>query len=105
MPQGNQPSARYQKADVGVGKQGRYNGGLIATPVAVYFRSRDRITFLNLQHALDLYKAQNGPPKSHEEFMEKVVKENQIQLPALPEGERYLYDPQKEELQVVKPAN
>ena len=34
-------------------------------------------------------------PKSHEEFMERIIKENHINLPQLPEGHRYVYDPKR----------
>jgi len=52
-----------------------------------------------------LYKAMNGhAPKTHEEFMEKIIKENRIQLPELPPGHRYRYYPEQEELMVEHPA-
>ena len=40
---------------------------------------------------------------SHEEFMEKIVQANNIRLPELPEGHRYLYDPTTNELMVERP--
>ncbi len=42
-------------------------------------------------------------PKTHEEFMEKVIKKYGIQLPPLPPGHQYVYDPKNEQLQVEKP--
>ncbi len=99
------PSTTLQKADVGVGAKGRgYSQGLITTPVQVFFQARERIVFQNVTHALNLYKAMNGPPKSHQEFMDKVIKENNIRLPELPEGDRYLYDPKTEQLMVEQQA-
>ena len=99
------PQPNLEKAQAGVGKQGRdYGGGAImapvTVPVATYFQARDRITFdIQLAEAMKLYKATNGnAPKSHEEFMEKIVKENMIKLPELPSGDRYIYVPQREEL-------
>jgi hypothetical protein len=99
--------ATYQKADVGVGAKGRgYSPGLITTPVSVFFRTQERITFqIAIPHAMNLYKASNGSaPKTHEEFMEKIIKEQRIKLPDLPQGQRYIYDPAKEELMVEHPA-
>ncbi len=99
-----QPSANLEKAQAGVGKQGRdYGGGAIMAPVTVpvktYFQARDRITFLQVDDGMRLYKANNGfAPKTHEEFMEKIIKEGQIKLPDLPPGDRYVYIPAKEEL-------
>lgn len=99
-----QPNPNVEKAQAGVGKQGRdYGGGAIMAPVTVpvktYFQARDRITFLQVDDGMRLYKASNGSaPKTHEEFMEKIIKEGQIKLPQLPPGDRYIYIPEKEEL-------
>ncbi len=99
-----QPNANLEKAQAGVGKQGRdYGGGAIMAPVTVpvgtYFRARDRITFIQVDDGMRLYKATNGTaPKTHEEFMEKIIKAGQIKLPDLPPGDRYIYVPQREEL-------
>jgi len=98
------PSANVEKAQAGVGKQGRdYGGGAVMAPVTVpvktYFQARDRITFLQVDDGMRLYKATNGfAPKTHEEFMQKIIKEGQIKLPDLPPGDRYIYIPAKEEL-------
>ncbi len=105
-PPGGQPGATYQKAEVGVGAKGRgYAPGLVTTPVAVYFAARERIVFeIQVPEAMKLYKATSGnAPQSQEEFMQKIVKENQIRLPDLPEGSRYLYDPATEQLLVEHP--
>jgi len=106
-PAGGQPGATYQKAEVGVGAKGRgYGPGLITTPVAVYFAARERIVFeIQVPQAMKLYKATSGnAPKSQGEFMQRIIKENQIKLPDLPEGARYLYDPATEQLLVEHPA-
>ena len=97
------PVPTYQKAQVGVGqKGGDYGGGPlmkhITTPASVYWRAQERITFDQIKHAMDLYKATNGSaPKTHEEFMEKIIKEGMLKLPQLPPGQRYVYLPDKEE--------
>ncbi len=50
-------------------------------------------SILNIQHALDLYEATNGAyPKTRDEFMEKIIKENNIALPTLPFYQEYGYD-------------
>jgi hypothetical protein len=92
-------------AEAGVGAQGRgYGGGLITEPIRQRFRAEQQIIFNQIKQAIDLYKATNGnAPRSHEEFMEQVVQANGIALPELPPGERYLYDPAREELMVERP--
>lgn len=94
-----------QEAKAGVGEKGRgYGGGIITEPVHVYFHARERITFDQVKHNLDLYKALNGSaPKTTEEFMDKVIKANGTKLPELPPGYRYIYDPVKEQLMVEHP--
>ncbi len=87
-----------QKADVGLSPKGQgYGGGLITEPISVYFKAPQMIAFrIQIPHAMNLYRAQHGHfPKTQEEFMEKIIKENGIQLPSLPPGARYVYDPQK----------
>jgi len=72
----------------------------------VYFRAQERIVFeIEVPQALNLYKAVNGKgPQTHEEFMEKIIKANNIKLPELLPRERYVYDPEKEQLMVEQPA-
>lgn len=101
------PPMVQEKAGVGVGAKGRgYGQGVIATPAASLFAAQERIVFeMKIPHTMNLFKAQEGrAPKTHEEFMDRIIKENQIQLPELPEGHRYVYDPKTEQLMVEKPA-
>lgn len=96
----------HQKADVGVGAKGRgYGQGVVATPVGALFSSKEAIAFrILIPDALNKFKALEGrAPRSHEEFMERIVKENSIQLPALPAGQQYKYYPKQGELMVEKP--
>ena len=102
VPKTPPPAPPVKKAEVGVGEKGHYGGqGIVKTPVQVYFRAQERITFnVQIPNAMKLYKAMNNDkgPATHEEFMEKIIKANQVDLPNLPPRERYFYDPQKEEL-------
>ena len=53
-----------------------------------------------------MFKASEGRfPKSQEEFMDRIVKESHLQLPVLPTGHTYVYDPEQGELLVRKPAD
>ncbi len=78
----------------------------IVAPAVALFRTRERAVFeIQIPHAMQLYEALNGKkPVSEEEFFEKIIKTNQIKLPTLPEGQRYVYDPKKGELMVERPA-
>ena len=96
------------KAEKGVGIKGRsldqYEGVLV-TPAKAYFAARERLIFeVSVPHALNLYKASEGQaPKTHDEFMEKIVQANQIKLPPLPPGHKYVYDAMTEQLMVERP--
>lgn len=101
------PQTVQTPAGVGVGDKGRgYGTGPIATPAAAYWAMREKITFdIQIVNAMNLYKGVEGrPPATHEEFMEKIIKANQISLPTLPEGCRYQYDPKTGLLMVEQPA-
>ena len=105
--------ARSQRvpAQVGVGKKGRSLdevdgvGNVVAQPAKSLFAAKERIVFeIQIPQALQLYKATNGsPPKSHEEFMDKIIKANNIRLPQLAAGSKYVYDPDVGELMVERP--
>lgn len=95
------------KAAVGSGVKGRgYGIGPIATPCASYFCVRERLAYeVQIPEAMKLFKAtEDRVPKSHEEFMQRIIKENHINLPLLPEGHKYVYDPKRGELMVEQPA-
>jgi hypothetical protein len=96
------PEPERQKAEVGMGKKGHYEPGILTTPLSIYFRAEERITFnIKIPKAMELFKAtENRMPKSHEEFMEKIIKDNDIRLPELSGNRRYLYDPTTGELMV-----
>jgi hypothetical protein len=103
------PDVTTEKAAVGVGAKGRdYGGpGFVTTPVQEYFRTGERIAFdIQIPNAMKIYKAEhnNKGPKTHEEYMNIIIQENGVQLPDLPAGEEYFYDPASEQLLVRKPA-
>ncbi len=105
------PGTTRVPAAVGVGIKGRRLDDpklvkMIVTPARALFSTRERVVFeMQIPHALQLYEATNGTkPKSHEEFMQQIIQFNQIQLPELPPGQRYVYDPETGELMVERPG-
>ena len=82
---------------------GERTEGESAGPARAYFGFREKAVFqIQIPRAMQLFKGAHGrAPKSHEEFMSEVTEANSIQLPELPPGHKYLYDPNKEELMVV----
>ena len=97
------------KAEAGVGKQGQIIGdkeGFLRTPAKALFTAKQKLAFLKVEHALNLYDGLNGhKPKTHEVFMKDVIEFNKIDLPELPEGQVYIWDPESAELLVEKPKS
>ncbi len=90
-------------AEAGVGKRGRSLSGnnVLSAAGQAFFKTAQKLEFAKVQQALDLYRASNGHfPKSHDEFMSVIIEPNMIQLPELPDGERYQFDPKTGELMV-----
>ncbi len=97
-----------QKAVAGVGKQGqslRNDTGvakMISGPAAALFNVKQKAVLdIQIPHALQLFQATEGRlPKSHDEFMEKIVTANNLVLPELPAGAVYRFNTDKGELWV-----
>jgi hypothetical protein len=62
-----------------------------------------RTSILEIQHALDLYHAENDRwPKDLEEFMNVIIKANNIALPKLPYYQAYGYDEKEHKLIILE---
>ena len=56
-----------------------------------------------VERALQLFHAEHERyPKDHDEFMEKIIRANNIQLPVLPGGDQYQYDVENHELVIIE---
>lgn len=78
----------------------------ISTPAPAISRTTDFViettAKLQIEQAIEQYRALNGNyPKSHEEFMEEVIRKGDIHLNAPPTGKKYEYDVENHELKVV----
>jgi hypothetical protein len=107
------PGQERVTAGVGVGSKGRsldkYQGAterVLVEPAKSLFVAQERLTFnVAIPQAMNLYKGEHGYfPRSHEVFMRDIIEFNRIQLPDLRPGQRYVYDPQRAELMVERPA-
>lgn len=107
QPPANQPVVA-QKAVAGVGKQGqslqddRGVAKIISGPAATLFNVQQKAVLeFQIPPAVQMFKASEGRfPKSHEEFMEKIVQANRLVLPELPDGAVYHFNSEKGELWV-----
>lgn len=58
---------------------------------------------LRIQHAMDLYHAENDHyPKDYDEFMAVIIKANAIVLPQLPSYQKYGYDENEHKLVILE---
>jgi hypothetical protein len=77
----------------------------ITAPLSAYGPMMERISTIEITSALNLFHAENERyPKDLDEFMEKIVKPNNIRLPVLPYKGRYEYNVEKHELMIVRDA-
>ena len=75
----------------------------ITGPLEAYEPLKQRIAALSLDQAINMFHALEGRyPKDYEEFMQRVIKENKIQLPSPAKGLYYKYDVENHKLVVVK---
>jgi hypothetical protein len=76
----------------------------ITGPLEAYGPILEQNMKSQIDYALRLYEAENGRyPKDYNEFMEKIIKANNIRLPVLPGKMQYQYDEVNHQLIVVKP--
>ena len=60
-------------------------------------------SILQIQHAVDLYRAEHDAyPKTYEEFIQEIIKANNIALPTLPYYQEYGYDAQEHKLIILE---
>ena len=74
----------------------------ITGALEAYQPLKEQIAGLGIDHAINLFQATEGRyPKDHDEFMTRIIKENQIRLPVLSPGKAYEYDVANHKLVIV----
>ena len=75
----------------------------ITLPANAYVTIIGKTSILNMQHAMDLYHAENDRyPKNYDEFMNEIIKANNIALPVLPKYQKYGYDEKEHKLVILE---
>ena len=75
----------------------------ITLPGNAYVTIIGRNSMLQIQHAIDLWRAENDRyPKDYQEFMDVIIKANNIALPKLPHYQDYGYDPKDHKLIILE---
>lgn len=108
------PDSIFKKTTQDVGKFDPNAGNVVSdskvradTPglsgVQAYGPMVEQLMKSHVKHAVDLFHAENDRyPKDYDEFMEKIIKANKIELPVLPGGKKYQYDEENHILVVVE---
>ncbi len=92
------PSGDAQEAD----QQVKSSANPLAAAGA-YGYAAGTISKQTVERALQLFNAEHERyPKDHSEFMEKIIKANNIELPVLPGGDQYQYDVANHELKIIE---
>ncbi|MFN9373999.1 MAG: hypothetical protein ACK6D3_19115 [Planctomycetaceae bacterium] len=77
----------------------------VTAPLTAYGPMAEKVSILAVEQAINLFQATEGRyPKDHAEFMEKIIRANNMRLPVLPNKGEYRYDEQSHALVVVYPA-
>ncbi len=75
----------------------------ITGPLEAYHPTVQKIAALGIEHAVNLFNASEGRyPNSYDEFMTRIIKENNIHLPVLQPGLEYQYDVENHKLLVIR---
>ncbi len=88
------------------GRLSREAGGYLGTALGAGMYARHQAVFLQVKQTINHHYGLYGEyPQSHEEFMQQVIRSNNIRLPELEEGDEYLYDPTDHTLKIHRAAN
>ncbi len=75
----------------------------ITLPGNAYVTMIGQTSILKMQHAMDLYHAENDCyPRDYNEFMNEIIKANNIALPQLPYYQKYGYDEKEYKLVILE---
>ncbi len=75
---------------------------MVTSGTSSYGPMLERISKSHIEHAVNLFHAnEDRYPKDYQEFMDRIIKENKIELPVLPGGKQYQYDVENHKLVVV----
>ena len=76
----------------------------VTAPLTAYGPLVEKAAILGVDQAINLFQATEGRyPKDHDEFMEKIIRANNLRLPVLPNKGEYRYDEKSHSLVVVYP--
>lgn len=64
---------------------------------------KEKVAGLGIDHAVRMFHALEGRyPRDHDEFMQRIIKQNNLRLPNLPADREYQYDVSNHKLLIVR---
>jgi hypothetical protein len=74
----------------------------VTAPLMAYGPILESAAISTIKNDINLFEVEAGHYPTYEEFMEKIIKQNDRHLPVLPFKGKYMYDEAKHELVVVR---
>lgn len=75
----------------------------ITGALEAYEPLKEKVAGLGVDHSIRLFHALEGRyPKTHDEFMQRIIRDNNLRLPNLPDDREYQYDVANHKLLVVR---
>ena len=75
----------------------------ITGPLEAFHPVMQQIATMGIEHSVNLFNASEGRyPNSYDEFMTRIIKENNMHLPVLQPGMEYQYDVENHKLVVIQ---
>ncbi|QDT00131.1 hypothetical protein [Adhaeretor mobilis] len=83
------------------GRKSKAAGSYLGSVAHAHFWAKHELIRIQLQNQMNVFNAINDRwPKDWEEYQKEIVKPLGIELPELPEGQEFVYDPEDHELKV-----
>ena len=93
------PNAKQKISD---GKMKQYNPLNPIGSLNAYGPAVEMVSDMQITQAINLFYAEKGHyPKTHQQFIDEIIKRNKITLPVLPGKKQYMYDVANHKLVVV----
>jgi len=75
----------------------------ITGPLSAYGPMVEKVSIMAVDYSMSIFRAtEDRFPNDYEEFMEKIIKANNIKLPVLPYKGRYMYDEANHVIVIVR---
>jgi len=97
----NEGATAYTADSPEKGRKSKEAGGYLGSVAHAHFWAKHELIRIQLQNQMNVFNAINDRwPKDWDEYQKEIVKPLGLELPELPEGQEFVYDPADHELKV-----